>query len=147
MRWAIKAYLFSLQPVEAPAPTNTLSFPFNQRWLMGFWSFFFNPDKRFEPNTERSAEWNRGAYLAEAMAHCGECHTPRSLAFSLDNRKKFAGAKQAGWVAYNISTDKQTGIGEWTPAEIGKYIATGHAAGRGTADGRWAKRWNTACGT
>ncbi|MEA3183317.1 MAG: hypothetical protein QOI59_6840 [Gammaproteobacteria bacterium] len=132
---AIKAYLFSLQPVDAPPPTNTLAFPFNQRWLMGFWSFFFNPDKRFEPNTERSAEWNRGAYLAEAMAHCGECHTPRSLAFSLDNRKKFAGAKQAGWLAYNISTDKQTGIGEWTPAEIGKYISTGHAAGRGTADG------------
>jgi mono/diheme cytochrome c family protein len=132
---AIKAYLFSLQPVEAPRPANTLSFPFNQRWLMGFWSFFFNPDKRFEPNTERSAEWNRGAYLAEAMAHCGECHTPRNLAFSLDNRHKFAGEKQAGWVAYNISTDKQTGIGEWTPAEIGKYIATGHAAGRGTADG------------
>ena len=132
---AIKAYLFSLQPVEAPRPTNTLAFPFNQRWLMGFWSFFFNPDKRFEPNTERSAEWNRGAYLAEAMAHCGECHTPRSLAFSLDNRHKFAGAKQAGWVAYNISADKQTGIGEWTPAEIGKYISTGHATGRGTADG------------
>jgi mono/diheme cytochrome c family protein len=132
---AIKAYLFSLQPVDAPPPTNTLAFPFNQRWLMGFWSFFFNPDKRFEPNTERSAQWNRGAYLAEAMAHCGECHTPRSLAFSLDNRKKFAGAKQAGWVAYNISTDKQTGIGEWTPAEIGKYISTGHATGRGTADG------------
>jgi mono/diheme cytochrome c family protein len=132
---AIKAYLFSLQPVDAPRPTNTLAFPFNQRWLMGFWSFFFNPDKRFEPNTERSAEWNRGAYLAEAMAHCGECHTPRSLAFSLDNRKKFAGAKQAGWVAYNISTDKETGIGEWTPAEIGKYISTGHATGRGTADG------------
>jgi mono/diheme cytochrome c family protein len=132
---AIKAYLFSLPPVDAPRPANTLGFPFSQRWLMSFWSAFFNPDKRFAPNTERSAEWNRGAYLAEAMAHCGECHTPRTLAFSLDNRRKFAGAKQAGWVAYNISPDKQTGIGEWTPAEIGKYIATGHATGRGTADG------------
>ena len=132
---AIKAYLFSLAPVEAPRPVNTLSFPFNQRWLMGFWSAFFNPDKRFEPNTEKSAEWNRGAYLAEAMAHCGECHTPRNAAFSLDNRRKFAGAKQAGWVAYNISSDKQTGIGEWSPAEIAQYISTGHAKGRGTADG------------
>jgi mono/diheme cytochrome c family protein len=132
---AIKAYLFSLPPADAPRPANTLSFPFNQRWLMGFWSFFFNPDKRFAPNTERSAEWNRGAYLAEAMAHCGECHTPRSLAFSLDNRHKFAGAKQAGWLAYNISTDKETGIGEWTPEQLGQYIARGHAAGRGTADG------------
>jgi len=132
---AIKAYLFSLQPVESAPPANTLSFPYNQRWLMGLWATFFNPDKRFAPNTERSAEWNRGAYLAEAMGHCGECHTPRNAAFALDNRKKFAGAKQAGWVAYNISSDKQSGIGEWSPAEIAKYISTGHAAGRGTADG------------
>lgn len=132
---AIKAYLFSLQPVDAPRRADTLGFPFNQRWLMGFWSFFFNRDERFAPNTERGAAWNRGAYLAEAMAHCGECHTPRTLAFSLDNRRKFAGAKQAGWVAYNISADRRAGIGEWTPAEIGNYISTGHAAGRGTADG------------
>jgi mono/diheme cytochrome c family protein len=132
---AIKAYLFSLPAVEAPRPANTLSFPFNQRWLMALWSAFFNPDKRFEPNTERSAEWNRGAYLAEALAHCGECHTPRNLAFSLDNRHKFGGEKQAGWVAYNISSDGETGIGAWKPEEIGKYLATGHAPGRGTADG------------
>jgi mono/diheme cytochrome c family protein len=132
---AIKAYLFSLQPVDAPRLANTLSFPFNQRWMMGMWSAFFNPDKRFEPNSERSAEWNRGAYLAEAMGHCGECHTPRSLAFSLDNRRKFAGAKQAGWLAYNISSDKETGIGGWTPEEIARYVGSGHAPGRGTADG------------
>lgn len=95
---AIKAYLFSLAAVDAAPPANTLTFPYNQRWAMGLWAAFFNPDKRFELNTERSAEWNRGAYLAEAMAHCGECHTPRNLAFALDNRRKFAGAKQAGWV-------------------------------------------------
>jgi mono/diheme cytochrome c family protein len=132
---AIRAYLFSLPPVEAAPPASTLSFPYNQRWAMGLWSSLFNPDKRFEPNTERSAEWNRGAYLAEAMAHCGECHTPRNVGFALDNRNKFAGTKQAGWVAYNISSDKETGIGEWKPEEIAQYIASGHAAGRGTADG------------
>ena len=132
---AIKAYLLSLPSVQAPRPTNTLSFPFNQRWLMVFWSTMFNSDRRFEPNTERSAAWNRGAYLAEAMAHCGECHTPRTIAFSLDNRHKFAGAKQAGWLAYNISSDRETGIGDWKPEEIARYIGSGHAAGRGTADG------------
>jgi len=52
-------------------PDDTLTFPFNQRWLMGIWSFLFNPDQRFEPNIAQSAEWNRGAYLAEAMAHYG----------------------------------------------------------------------------
>ena len=45
----------------------------------------------------KAREWNRGAYIAEALAHCGECHTPRNLAFALDNGKKFAGAVTAGW--------------------------------------------------
>ena len=86
---AIKAYLFSLAPVGSPNKPNALAFPFNQRWAMGVWSALFNSNERFKPDTERSAEWNRGAYVAEALAHCGECHTPRNLAFALNNRKKF----------------------------------------------------------
>jgi mono/diheme cytochrome c family protein len=132
---AIKAYLFSLAPVRLAAPPNTLMFPFNQRWAMIFWSALFNPDKRFEPDTAKTPEWNRGAYLAEALAHCGECHTPRNLAFALDNREKFAGAVAAGWRAYNISSDKGAGVGAWTDAELVSYLSTGHAAGRGTASG------------
>lgn len=132
---AIKAYLFSLAPVHQENPENVLSFPFNQRWLVGLWSTFFNADRRFEPNTARSAEWNRGAYLSEALAHCGECHTPRNLAFALDNRKKFGGALTAGWRAYNISGDGATGVGAWSDSELEQYLADGHAEGRGTASG------------
>jgi mono/diheme cytochrome c family protein len=132
---AIKAYLFSLTPLHAPAPQNTLVFPFNQRGLMRIWSMLFNPDVRFEPNADHSNEWNRGAYLAEAMGHCGECHTPRNLAFALNNRKKFAGAVQAGWRAYNITSDHSSGVGTWSDAELASYLATGHADGRGTASG------------
>jgi mono/diheme cytochrome c family protein len=132
---AIKAYLFSLPPVHATAPANTLTFPFNQRWAMMFWSALFNPDTRFEPDTSKSAEWNRGAYLAEALAHCGECHTPRNLAFALDNRKKFAGAVTAGWRAFNISSDKATGIGAWRDDDLISYLSIGHAAAHGTASG------------
>jgi mono/diheme cytochrome c family protein len=132
---AIKAYLFSLPAVHTDNRTNTLTFPFNQRWSMMFWSFAFNADTRFRPNTARSPEWNRGAYLAEALAHCGECHTPRNLAFALDNRKKFAGAMTAGWKAFNITSDKDSGIGGWTDNEVFNYLANGHASGRGTAAG------------
>ena len=132
---AIKAYLFSLPPVRAATPANTLSFPFNQRWGMMFWSAMFNADKRFEPDTSKSAEWNRGAYLAEALAHCGECHTPRNLAFALDNRKKFGGALTAGWRAFNISSEKAKGIGTWRDDELVEYLSTGHARGHGTASG------------
>jgi mono/diheme cytochrome c family protein len=132
---AIKAYLFTLKPVHAPALKNTLMFPVNQRSLMSVWSLLFNSDKRFEPNADRSAEWNRGAYLAEAMGHCGECHTPRNLFFALNNRQKFAGAVQAGWRAYNISADRASGVGAWSDSELAHYLAIGHADGRGTASG------------
>jgi mono/diheme cytochrome c family protein len=132
---AIKAYLFTLKPVHAPAPQNTLAFPFNQRNLMSVWSVLFNPDKRYEPNLERSAEWNRGAYLTEAMGHCGECHTPRNLLFAINNRQKFAGAVQAGWRAYNITPDRSSGVGAWSDADLMHYLSIGHADGRGTAAG------------
>ena len=102
---AVKAYLFSLPAVRAKAPDNTLSFPFNQRWAMMFWSAVFNPDTRFAPDSSKSPEWNRGAYLAEALAHCGECHTPRNLGLALDNRKKFAGAITAGWRGSHSAAD------------------------------------------
>jgi mono/diheme cytochrome c family protein len=132
---AIKAYLFSMPPVRLAAPANTLTFPFDQRWAMGIWSALFARDGRFMPDTSRSPEWNRGAYLAEALAHCGECHTPRSLALAVDNRKKFAGAVTAGWRAFNISSDKATGIGAWSDADIASYLSLGHADGHGTASG------------
>jgi mono/diheme cytochrome c family protein len=132
---AIKAYLFSLAPANAPAPANTLSFPFNQRSLMAIWAALFDSDRRFEPHPERSGEWNRGAYLAEALAHCGECHTPRNLFFALDNRNKYAGAVQAGWRAFNITPDREAGIGTWSAEDLAHYLSSGHADGRGTAAG------------
>ncbi len=132
---AIKAYLFSLAPVHAPARANTLRFPFNQRWAIGMWSAVFNADKRFQPDTSKSAEWNRGAYLSEALAHCGECHTPRNIAFALNNRKKFGGEVTGGWRAYNISEDKGSGIGAWSDDDIAAYIGHGHANDHGSASG------------
>lgn len=132
---AVKAYLFNLPAVRAAIPANTLGFPFNQRWAMNFWSPLFNADTRFKPDSSRSLEWNRGAYLAEALAHCGECHTPRSVALGLDNRRKFAGAVTAGWRAFNITSDKAAGLGNWRDEEIVAYLSAGHAMGHGTASG------------
>src|SRR5262245_56888731 len=132
---AIKAYLFGLPAVHRQNQRDTLLFPFNQRWSMIFWSWAFNADTRFAPNTAKSAEWNRGAYIAEALAHCGECHTPRNLAFALNNWRKFAGAVAAGWRAYDITSDKGTGIGAWSDEEIFAYLTKGHTMGRGTASG------------
>src|SRR6185369_12876399 len=132
---AIKTYLLSLPKVRAQAPPNALRFPFNRRELVWFWATAYSPNQRFRPRPNRSPEWNRGAYLVEALAHCGDCHTPRNLAFALNNRQKFAGAITAGWRAFNISSDKATGVGGWSDEELAAYLATGHAKGRGTASG------------
>ena len=132
---AIKAYLFSLAPVQAKTPPDTLAFPYDQRWLMVFWQALYDSNSRFQPRSDRSAQWNRGAYLAEAMAHCGDCHTPRNLMQALDNRAKYSGATAAGWRAYNITADDRSGIGSWSDATLAQYLATGHAMDHGTASG------------
>jgi mono/diheme cytochrome c family protein len=132
---AIKAFLFSLKPVHAPPRENHLSFPFNQRILMAGWSLLFNAGQRFQPNPDRSAQWNRGAYLAEAMAHCGECHTPRNRFEALNNRSKFAGSPVDDWHAYNITADRDSGLGAWSDQDIAHYLSGGHADGHGTAAG------------
>jgi mono/diheme cytochrome c family protein len=132
---AIWTYLRSVPAVRSPIPANQLAFPFNQRWLMGVWSTLFNPDRRFAPNVRRSAEWNRGAYLAEGLAHCGDCHTPRNGLQALDNRRKFSGALTAGWQAYNITSQAISGIGSWSDESLAQYLATGHSAEHGTASG------------
>jgi mono/diheme cytochrome c family protein len=136
---AIRAYLFSLPPVHAAPPPDRLGFPFDQRWLMGLWSTFYNPDQRFQPHPDRSGEWNRGAYLAEALGHCGDCHTPRNLAEALDNRRKFAGTITEGWRAFNITTDPTSGVGAWSDADLADYLHAGHVVGRGSAGGPMAE--------
>jgi mono/diheme cytochrome c family protein len=102
---------------------------------MIFWSAMFNRGERFEPDTSQSPKWNRGAYLAEALAHCGECHTPRNVGFALNNREKFGGALVDGWHAFNISSDKVAGLGNWRDEDIASYLAIGHASRHGTASG------------
>ena len=80
---AIKAYLFSLPPCIAAAPDNTLAFPFNQRWLMAFWSALFNADARFAPNTDRSAGmeprrlYRRSAGPLRRMPHAAQSRLRR----------------------------------------------------------------------
>jgi mono/diheme cytochrome c family protein len=136
---AIKGYLFSLPPEKSVPPANALMFPFNQRWLMTFWAALYDPNTRFKPVADRTPTWNRGAYLSEALGHCGECHTPRTALQSLNNRRKYAGGMAEGWRAYNLSSDKESGIGTWSQDDIVSYLKTGHSMDRGSAFGPMAE--------
>src|SRR3984957_11001138 len=136
---AIKAYLFSLPPQHVANKENDLSFPFNQRWGMAFWNLAFLNDRRFVPDPAQSAAVNRGAYLATALGHCAECHTPRNLAYGLEGGREFAGEALEGWHAYNITSDKRFGVGAWSDAQLASFLSSAHAQGRGSAAGPMAE--------
>jgi mono/diheme cytochrome c family protein len=132
---AIKAYLFSQPKISQSDTQNSLNFPFNQRWAMGFWNAAFFKSQRFIADASKSPEWNSGAYLAGALGHCAECHTPRNAGFGLEHGNELAGEELQGWRSYNITSDTAHGIGAWSDAEIASYLSTGHTDRRGSASG------------
>lgn len=132
---AIKAYLFSLAPANAPPRPSTFGFPFNQRWGMALWDTAFLRDHRFQADPKLTAEQTRGAYLATALGHCGECHTPRNVAFALKANCEFCGYDLQGWRAFNVTTDRSAGIGAWRREDLVQYLTTGEADGHGAASG------------
>jgi mono/diheme cytochrome c family protein len=135
---AIKQYLLTLPGVRQATPANALSFPFDQRWGMAAWNVLFFHEQRFAPDPVKSVEWNRGAYLATALGHCGECHTPRNAGFAMQSRDYLSGADIEGWKAYNTTSDKSYGIGAWSDEQVAQYLARGHAPGRSSASGPMA---------
>lgn len=132
---AIKAYLDAQPGIKQANRANDLGFPFNQRWAVGFWNAAFFKERRFSADLAHTAEWNSGAYLATALGHCAECHTPRNLAFGLEHGKELAGAELQGWRAYNITADTAYGIGAWSDADLAAYLTTGLAARHAAAGG------------
>ncbi|CDY74406.1 Putative diheme cytochrome c-553 [Caballeronia glathei] len=135
---AIRAYLTTVAPIHSTPPRNDLMFPFNQRWLMALWNLFNFSEGRFVPDPKKSAEFNRGAYLVEGLAHCGECHTPRNVMQGLRTGERLGGGAVAGWQAYNITPDKNGGVGHWSDDDLIHYLATGVAPGRANAAGPMA---------
>jgi mono/diheme cytochrome c family protein len=136
---AIKAYLFSLPTVHAPDTPNQLPFPFNQRSSLTLWKWMFLDEHRFRPDPTRSELQNRGTYLSTALGHCGECHTPRNILMAMSTRKTLAGAEMSGWHAYNLTSDRASGLGEWTDAQLQQFLSTGHAEDHGPAAGPMAE--------
>ena len=87
------------EPVSAPAPANTIPFPLNIRALQAGWKLLFFRAGASSPIPAKSAEWNRGAYLARRLSHCGACHTPRNLLGAEKAGDGYAGALVDNWIA------------------------------------------------
>ena len=87
------AYLRTLKPSTQPSRPHELGFFFRWRFLLIFWKWLFFSAGPFQPDPAKSAVVNRGAYLAQALGHCGECHTPRNWFGAPKKDRYLAGAK------------------------------------------------------
>jgi mono/diheme cytochrome c family protein len=124
---ALWAYLRTVAPAPTPDRPHDLPRYLGVRAVNWVWrALYFSPGA-LPDDPSRSPEWNRGAYLAEAMAHCGECHTPRDALGGLDPARRYAGTAQGpeGAAVPNITPDRQTGIGRWRANDLADYLASG----------------------
>jgi mono/diheme cytochrome c family protein len=136
---AIYAYLRTLKPVISRIEVNHLHFPFDERWTMAGWRELYFTEGGLGPRPDKSAKWNRGAYLVEGLGHCSDCHSPRNALGAIEKRQEFAGAAIDGWFALDLSEDITTGLGSWSIDDIATYLKTGALEGKTTAIGPMAE--------
>jgi mono/diheme cytochrome c family protein len=123
---AIRAYLNTIPAVRNAVKSDQLPFPLNIRTGLAIWDALFFHPQTFRPNPQKSAEWNRGAYLAEGPAHCGMCHTPKNFLGADKDGQRLQGYNLQGWYAPNITNDQRRGLGSWSVDDIVNYLKTGH---------------------
>ena len=134
---ALYAFVMTREAVQARPPRNRLAFPANVRPLLAAWKWmYFNPG-RYIPDPGRTAEWNRGAYLVEGLAHCGACHTPRNAAGAEDKRDALGGGEAEGWLAPALAAASRAPV-PWTVDALVTYLRTGFDAQHGLAAGPMA---------
>ncbi|MEO8242924.1 MAG: cytochrome c [bacterium] len=90
------AAIMAAPPVNRIAPPNQVSFPFNIRLLVSAWKNLYFSPHRYRADPSRSKSWNRGAYLADGLAHCVACHSPLNALGAVQNGRHYAGSPSGG---------------------------------------------------
>jgi mono/diheme cytochrome c family protein len=128
------AYLKTLAPVQGKVRDHDVRFPFNIRRNIGIWKLLFMDDRPFAPDSSHPAQWNRGAYLVNALGHCAECHSPRNFLGGIVSAQRFAGGPDPegkGWVP-NIT---QKGLSDWNEKDIAYFLESGQTPDGDSAGG------------
>ncbi|MEA2806643.1 MAG: hypothetical protein QOJ17_784 [Rhodospirillaceae bacterium] len=131
---ALYAFLMTRPAAQARAPANQLKEPFGFRPLVAAWNLLFLRKGPLAPDPAQAADWNRGRTLAEGLAHCGACHTPRNELGAERSEHAYDGAWTEGWYAPPLNANSPA-VRPWTADELFAYLRTGlsstHAAAAG----------------
>lgn len=118
----IAAFLRTLPPVTEPAPAHEVGFPFNIRRTLGGWKFLFLDDG-WQVTGDLTEQQQRGRYLAEGLAHCGECHSPRNALGGIDSARWLGGAANPSGEG-RIPNITPAAL-DWSEADITEYLKSG----------------------
>jgi mono/diheme cytochrome c family protein len=122
---ALWAYFRSIPAIKQQNRANELDFPFNIRLAMWPWRLLFFTEGYYKPNPAKGPQWNRGAYLVEALAHCSDCHTPRNFMGTTIASKWLQGARIDQWYAPNITAEALRTINKWDKARLVAFLRKG----------------------
>lgn len=126
---ALFTYFNSLPAVHKSPPEHELRWPYSTQAALAVWrALYFRPGQ-LAPDPAHPADWNRGAYMVRAVAHCSACHAPRDALGGADWQSLAGGLMAAqGWYAPSLLTPREAGLADWPEAEIARLLGTGHAA-------------------
>jgi mono/diheme cytochrome c family protein len=131
---ALYAFLMTREGVHAETPANELPFPLNIRLTVAAWKLMFFRKGRFNPDPAQDEAWNRGAYLVDAVGHCGACHTPRNRLGAEEREHAFAGGSAEGWHAPALDAHSPAPI-PWSADNLSAYLRSGFEPLHGAAVG------------
>ncbi len=134
---ALYAYFMTRPAVVSPPRANEMPFPLGFRPLQAGWKLLFFRTGRFAPYSTQSADWNRGAYLAQGVSHCGACHTPRNLLGAEKTGDVYAGASIDNWIAPPLTGANPSPM-PWSEDELFAYLRKGVSHYHGTSAGPMA---------
>jgi mono/diheme cytochrome c family protein len=117
------AYLRTLPPNARSSQPHDLNFPFGFRFSLAGWKWLFFTPGAFVPDPKASPQVNRGAYLVQALGHCGECHTPRNFLGGPKRDRFLAGGK--GPEGKNVPNLTPTRLKKWSDGELKEFFVTG----------------------
>jgi len=137
---AMYAFLRTVPAVRRENTPHGLRWPYSTQPALAVWrALYFRPGE-YEPDTERTAEWNRGAYLVRGLGHCAACHTARNVLGASSEMMDLSGGliPMQNWYAPSLASDREAGVAHWTPADIARLLRTG-ASGQATVLGPMAE--------
>jgi len=127
---ALYAFLRSVPAARKPNRPHALRFPFDRQAALSFWRAMSFEPARFEADAQRSAEWNRGAYLVRGLGHCGACHSPRDFLGTAVTSAELAGETLPAdeWYAPSLTDPAQAGATVHSLDETVGLLKTGRSA-------------------